>query len=926
MKTNLLFYLFLLFPFGFTFAQSTQIKGQVTDKEADSKMINASVSILRAKDSILVKFTRVTADGFFKINNAPFGDYILLITYPDYADYVETFKINETNPTKDFGKISLVSKARLLNEVIVKGEAIQVRVKGDTTEFDAKTFKVQPNAKVEDLLKQLPGITIDKDGKITAQGETVTKVLVDGEEFFGDDPTLVTKNIRSDMVDKVQLFDDKSANAKFTGIDDGVRNKTINLKLKEDKKKGVFGKLDAGGGDNDFYSTQGLLNYFNNKKKVSVYSTYGNTRRTGLDWETSRKLGVGGDSNIEISDDGGMIMYFGGGDDTFSDQSFYGEGIPKILNTGIHFDNKWKEDKHAINLDYKYGTLDNLGFKNTINQNNLPNNLLVNNTNNNFNNNLNQNKFNVAYALKIDTSSNLKLTVENSIRNRSNLSSTLNTGFSNANNLINDGDRSFNENIAENKLATTIFYGKKFKKPGRTLTFRFNQNYSNNVSDGILNSNIDFFTNNVKTRTDIINQQKNNNQESENYKTSLTLTEKLTKAISISTNYDFSFTKSLSKLNSFNADAGGNYTQLDALFSNDLNFDINTHQGGLSFAYKKDKTNLTLGSKVAFAKLHQDNLIANTFFDRDFVNVIPSLNYIYSFSKQKRLSFNYTGSTKQPSINQLQPVLNNNDPLNITVGNKDLGIAFSQRFNIGFNDYKVLKGRGIYFNFSYSLTSNDIVNNINTTTEGFSNATFQNLKGKTQSNFRTYFDYNSKLGKSKWQLGLGFSNNGNTNYNIINKELNQNTINNTNARVSISRYTDKMSFYFTLNPGYQVNKSSLQSLRNANGLTLTSYSDFNFKLPRKITLQAELEYTYQEASSSFNTNFSQYIINTSIEKSFSEKDNLKLSLSGNDLFNQNAGFNRSAFGNNITQTSFNNIQRYFLLSLAWDFSKFGSLK
>ena len=202
MKIKLLLYIFILFPFSLIFAQNIQIKGQVADKEADSKLINASVSILRAKDSILVKFTRVAVDGFFKFNNTRNGDYILLVTYPDYADYVETFKINESSANKDFGKISLISKARLLNEVIVKGDAIQMRVKGDTTEFDATTFKVQPNAKVEDLLRQLPGITIDKDGKITAQGETVTRVLVDGEEFFGDDPTLVTKNIRSDMVDR----------------------------------------------------------------------------------------------------------------------------------------------------------------------------------------------------------------------------------------------------------------------------------------------------------------------------------------------------------------------------------------------------------------------------------------------------------------------------------------------------------------------------------------------------------------------------------------------------------------------------------------------------------------------------------------------------------------------------------------------------
>ena len=925
MKTKLLLCFIFLFPFCYTFAQSIQIKGEIVDKEASSNLINASVAVLQAKDSILVKFTRVAADGSFKFNNMPVGDYILLVTYPDYADYVESFKLNETITTKDFGKIGLLSKARLLNEVIVKGEAISMKVNGDTTEFNAGSFKVQPNAKVEDLLKQLPGISIDKDGKITAQGQTVNRVLVDGEEFFGDDPTLVTKNIRSDMVDKIQLYDDKSENAKFTGIDDGQISKTINLKLKEDKKKGYFGKLDAGGGNDNFYSTQGLLNFFNNKKKFSVYSTNGNTSRIGLDWEASRKLGVGGSSNIEISDDGG-IMIFGGGGDSFSNQSFYGEGIPKILNTGVHFENKWKEDKHAINLDYKYGVLDNLGFKNTINQNNLPNNLLVNNTNNNFDNSLNQNKLNVIYDFKIDTSSNIKVTLENSVRNRSNVSTTLNSGFSNTNNLINNGSRNSTEDMAENKLATTLFYGKKFKKPGRTLVFRFNQSYSDNQSEGFLNSNIDFYNNNQLTRTDKINQLKNTDQESENYKTSLTFTEKLTKSTSLSTNYDFSFTKSLSKLGSFNTDANGKYTQLDPLFSNDLNFDINTHQGGLTFGYKKDKTNLSVGSKVAFSNLHQENLIANTVFDRDFVNFVPTLNYTYSFTKQKRIGFTYSGSTLQPNINQLQSVLNNNDPLNITLGNRDLGIAFQQRFSINYNSYKVLTEKGIYFYLSYDFTGNEIVNKINTTNEGFSSFTFQNLDNKTPNGFYTYLDYNQKLGKSKWQLGLGINGNGNTNYNIINTQLNQNKDYNGSLNVSLSKYTDNLNFSLDMRPGYRITQSSLQSIRNANGLVIENYMRLNVKLPNKVRLISNIEYTFQEASTSFNTNFAQFIVNTSVEKSFLSKENLKLSLSGNDLFNQNAGFRRNVSGNNITQTSFNNIQRYFLMSLSWDFSKFGTLK
>ncbi|MDB5001436.1 MAG: TonB-dependent receptor, partial [Mucilaginibacter sp.] len=250
-----------------TFAQTSTtvkapnlVKGIIIDSASNAKLSNASISVLRAKDSTLIKFTRATTNGSFTVNNMGTGKFILLVTYPAYADYVENFTLDSVKAQRSFGNIDLQLKARLLNTVLVTGRVAAIKIKGDTTEYNAKAFTIQPNSKVEDLLKQLPGIQVDKDGKITAQGQTVSKVLVDGEEFFGDDPTLVTKNIRGDMVDKVQLYDKKSDQAAFTGIDDGQKTKTINIKLKEDKKNGYFGKIDAGVGTDGYYQGQGLFN------------------------------------------------------------------------------------------------------------------------------------------------------------------------------------------------------------------------------------------------------------------------------------------------------------------------------------------------------------------------------------------------------------------------------------------------------------------------------------------------------------------------------------------------------------------------------------------------------------------------------------------------------------------------------------------
>ncbi|MGN6177677.1 MAG: carboxypeptidase regulatory-like domain-containing protein, partial [Mucilaginibacter sp.] len=197
------------------------IKGSTGDAGSNVKLPGTTVMVLNQKDSIMRAFTWAGGTGQFAINNLPKGKFLLLMTYPGYADYVEKFTLDSANTSHDFGYIDMVLKTKLLKDVIVKGEVDAIKIKGDTTEFNAKAYKVQPNATVEDLIKQFPGFQVDKDGKITAHGKAVEKVLVDGEEFFGDDPTLVTKNLRADMVDKAQIYEKKSDQAAFTGIDDG---------------------------------------------------------------------------------------------------------------------------------------------------------------------------------------------------------------------------------------------------------------------------------------------------------------------------------------------------------------------------------------------------------------------------------------------------------------------------------------------------------------------------------------------------------------------------------------------------------------------------------------------------------------------------------------------------------------------------------
>ena len=250
----------------------------------------------------------------------------------------------------------MILKSKLLETVVVSGNKGAVRIKGDTTEFNADSFRTQAGANVEDLLKKLPGIQVDKNGKITAQGEAVKKVLVDGEEFFGDDPTLVTQNLRADMVDKVQVYDKKSDQATFTGIDDGQREKTINLKLKNDKKMGYFGRLTGGIGTDGYYDEQLMANYFKKKEKMAAYGIISNTGKTGLNWNERDSYGQSILGQLDVDPNTGFFTNDGPGGnrdelDTWSGQ-YEGQGYPSVKTGGLHYNNKWadRSEEHTSEL------------------------------------------------------------------------------------------------------------------------------------------------------------------------------------------------------------------------------------------------------------------------------------------------------------------------------------------------------------------------------------------------------------------------------------------------------------------------------------------------------------------------------------------------------------------------------------------------
>jgi hypothetical protein len=908
--------LFFLATISNTFAQQGSLKGMVTDTLNKQNLSNAVVSVLRAKDSVLVKFTRTTKEGNFDLPNLTAGKYIVMVSYPSYADYVDI--ITTTTGVTDLGKISVITKATLLQEVIVKQTIGSIRMKGDTTEYKADSFKVSANADVQELLRKMPGIQVNSKGEITAQGERVQKVLVDGEEFFSDDPAVVTKNLRADAVDKVQAFDKKSDQAVFTGIDDGQKIKTLNLTLKEDKKKGYFGKAEAGG-DFDRYGYGKLLaNSFKGKRKISGYLTTDNTKFESLNWNENQNYGGNANTTTEMTDDGGMMMWSSG--DDFS----WGTGFPRSITGGLHFSNKWNKDKHNSNNTYQFNQLDVSGINSEKTQNILPGADLISTSVQDQVSSRKRNKITSTYEWQIDSSSSLKVTAKGSIVNSNMASNFLGRTITSDSILLNQSNRN-TSTVDENKtMNTTIFYRKRFKKMGRTISWNNDINYNDRADDGFLiadNTFYDSFGTLIKREN--VDQQKTNKQIATTINSTINYTEPLWKNTFLVLNYKLSVSRNDAERNTFAKNAANNkYENLVDTLSNHFIFNTTGHNGSINIRYNVKKFNFSVGTGLGTVNYRLNDLVKQTDRNVIFNNFIPAVTFNYTPKQQRRLNFSYNGSTRNPSLTQIQPIIDNIDPLNLTIGNPNLKQSFIHQFNLGGSDYKVLKSRRINFNVNYSKTENAI-----------SNSSFVDDQGR-RVNQAINVDGNYSL---SGRVGYGFEIIPSFNIGLdIGPRINQfanrvNGIDNitknraTDISLNMGYWGDKWINFYAY--GSAVYNNSTTSIRPDISTKFWSYNanaSMEFKLKKiKTYIDFELNANIFQKTAVFADQRDVYIVNASARKIISKNDQWEIKASVNDLFNQNLGINRNASSNFITETTNQTIQRYFLFSLIWNFSKNG---
>jgi len=905
-----------------SFAQPYTIRGRVADTVNQNPLANASIALIHAEDSVLESFTRTKVDGSFSLTVSAKGKYILLSVFPGFVDFVDKFEVKDNTPL-ELGEIPMMTRTHLMKEFVFTDQFAAIKIKGDTVEYVADSFKVKDNATVEELLKKLPGLQVDKDGNIQAHGQKVEKLLVDGEEFFTDDPAVVSKSLQAKAVDKVQVFDKKSETAEFTGIDDGDVTRTVNLQLKDNMKRGYFGKVTAGGGagdDQSYFENQAMLNYFKGKKKISAFGIMANTGKVGLGWEDREKFG-GSSGNTTMTDDGGMMTTYSSEDDFDSWSGTYnGRGFPKAWTGGAHFSDKWNQDKQHIGANYRYAKQNIESIDNTLTQIILPGSQQFSNQTQDEFKTGQRHKVDGLYEWKTDSLSTLRLNAS------ANYSNSQNKSKFDMQNLDGDGDTTLINNRVMTNDATTkrligsLTWMKKFNKKRRTLMTTLSEKYEESESLGFLNSvNISKQNGGLSQSID---QKKKNANTSLLLNGSANYTEPITKAMAVSVEYKLAVNNSSSERSTFNKTnpVGDTYDVLDSVFSNNYAYNIVTHTGGTNLSWDFKKLDFSAGLSAANTNFTQRDLRMDTAFSYGIVNLFPKAMVRFEISKQTSLRLNYYGNTQQPTIRQVQPLQDNTNPNNIAIGNANLTQEFRNSFSINGNDYKVLSGRWMYVYGNFSLVDNAITRAENIDTFGRRTYQYINVDG----NYNGYIGggIGKRITKLNARIGGNLNANINRTNNLVNGVKNISNFNSYSIGVDggYESKDEKIEFSFGSDFSYNDNKATISTLTTSYWTIENTFS-IEFELPWKLEVGTDFNWYIRERTVVFDRNNNVFRWNAYVAKKFLKNDQLELRVTAYDMLNQNVGFSRYANNNQVTENNYNTIRRYGLVTLIWNFTK-----
>lgn len=895
----------------FSQSNSFKISGTLISKEDQMPLESATIYLETLKDSTLVTYTISDKDGRFVLDNRTYEDSLnLTISYIGYETYTRILKIRKEPLLL---KSIQLEAANVLDEVIIRSRA-PITVKKDTLEFNVASFKTKIDANVEDLLKELPGVEVDEDGTIKVNGKEVNQILVNGKPFFGDDPTITTRNLSKELIEKIQIMDTKSKAEAFSGEKGNSENKTINLTIKEENNKGVFGRVAAGGGTDKRFEYAGMVNVFDNEKRLSVLAGGNNINSSGFSFGEIRKM-FGGARNVSMSSGGSFSIdgrSFGGG-----------QGITTSTTAGVNYADELGKD-NDISGDYFYSGSNSKNATVTERENFLPNSRYFTSSSSSSVNDTDSHRANMAFDIKIDS------TLLINVRPSFNVSKSTNTFEKQEASRDEDGiltnqseSASFVETIGKN-FGNNLNLTKRFGADGAFLRVRMNARINATKSDDFLNSETNIYGDIPNA---LVRRQFTDGESSSN-RLDLGLTYRLPLLSNkwfLDFRYDFNNDKRKDQRSTFDFDEGSqSYDDFNRELSTNFINKNQTHTPNVRLVYNSDKMTFRFGSGYTNRTIENADRLRPELSLRqsfDFLELDANMNY--RFSPKSSFNFRYDYANDAPEISQLQPFEDVSDPLNTITGNPNLKPSTRHGLNFGYNNFDFQKRTGFYVYANANLTEDRVVARTTVDENLVRNTTYTNVDGNYSAFMGSSLSKEFKLDSLqniKVSLGLSANLNQQVNFNNDLEYAALSTRLNPNLEVTY-RWKD----LFELRPNYRLSFTKTQ-------YDLVDFDDRNFMshnlgirtatfFPKKLEWRNDISYMYNpNVAPGFQK--SAWFWNATLAYSVL-KDNGTVTLKVYDLLNQNTNAQRTTTDNYIQDSQSTVLEQYFMLSFSWKFNSLG---
>ena len=911
---NIFFILFSMLLTAGLHAQTskTTFKGIILD-ESDQPVPGATIMILDEKDSTLVQFGSSDEHGAFIIKNVPYGFYILHVNFLAHAPFYQLIRGGVAEEV-DLGALKLEPENTVLNPVEVKADFVPVELKKDTIAYNADAFETQPNANVEDLLKKLPGIEVNPDGSIKAQGEDVQKILVDGKEFFGDDPQMATKNLPAKAVKKVKVYDKQSDMSEFTGVDDGTRMKTIDLQLKDEFKKGLFGTAQAGYGTDERYNAKAAINRFTKTSQLSFLGQLNNINQQGFTFQDRMNFsggmmgmsggGGGGGRNVEMRVSGG-----GGSGSSVPISSGTSNGLVNTGAAGLNF-NYQKNKNFNVRSSYFYNNVDKELLQNTYRQNLTSD---PYDTDEDKDKDTKNSTHNIALNsdIQLDSSSQVQLTSRIAIGNGTSTDESFLQTLTNGGTVLKNQSNTFNNNNEDNLSFTGgATYMKKLGNKGRNFSLNGTYTLNDNNTDNQLESLIEYFT---TGEVNPVHQLQNTTSDDHRLEGQVTYTEPLRKRKFLELNYYYNkFDADYDKLVSDVTDSG---SVINPVLTTDYNSVFQYHRPGVTFRYSGEVHNLNIGLNYQLSDLTGHIQLGENEIKRDYHHFLPRLIWRWDIGNGKNMQFRYTTRVRQPAITQLSPVVDNSDPVRLYVGNPALDAEYNHQFNLNYNSFSQFSSTNMFFSLSGAITEDKIINSRITDDKFREITTPVNIADEKQVGVYANFGRPFKPFHSRFNINANISYTNTQNFIDIslidvNRWTRAGGITFSNLNSKVLEYN--LGGQWTSTGNYYKENEDLDQ----NTLLSTYFIDVTLTLWKKWKLQGNYDYNLY-SDDQFSENQALPLLGFSISRFIMSKDRGQLKFSVFDALDENRGISRTTDLNYIQEVRSNSIGRYAMFSFIY---------